>query len=511
MRALLLTAFLFAASVNLFSQIPGTLSYQGILLTSDGITPLEGTHSIVFSFYTVSSGGSALFTRTISVTTSRGLYTCVIGGGIFPNAPFNTTEMNQIGSQQVYIGIKVDVGVELLPRAQLTTTAYTYQAQSAYSISDNAVTSAKIVDGTITNADINAGAAIADTKLATISTGSKVSNSATTATNLNTVNAIVARDASGNFSAGTITSNLTGNVTGNLTGIASNVTTNANLIGDITSVGNSTTIASGAIVDSDINASGITSAGKVSGNAITSGTIGGSTSINTSGNIGTTGTLSAVAIELSYSTPFIDFHFGGSAADYTSRIYEYASGVLRIPGNLTIDQSLTVGSIYSYGNIYSTTIYPITDNTYSLGFNGIGAKRWTTVYATGGVVTTSDVRLKENISDLKYGLNEILQMRPVSYLWKDKKPSANLTLGLIAQEVLKLTPEVVDMPEDGGYLGMNYSQLIPVLINGIKEQQAQIEELKTANKNFEKRLASLEGIENKSVAKQLTASKTEKP
>jgi hypothetical protein len=62
----------------------------------------------------------------------------------------------------------------------------------------------------IVNADVAAGAAIVDTKLATISTAGKVANSATTATNANTANAIVARDASGNFSAGTITASLTG-------------------------------------------------------------------------------------------------------------------------------------------------------------------------------------------------------------------------------------------------------------------------------------------------------------
>jgi hypothetical protein len=67
------------------------------------------------------------------------------------------------------------------------------------------VASANIVDGTIVNADINASAAIVDTKLATISTAGKVSNSATTATNANTASAIVARDASGNFAAGDIT------------------------------------------------------------------------------------------------------------------------------------------------------------------------------------------------------------------------------------------------------------------------------------------------------------------
>jgi outer membrane murein-binding lipoprotein Lpp len=56
----------------------------------------------------------------------------------------------------------------------------------------------------IVNADISASAAIVDTKLDTISTASKVSNSATTATSANTASAIVARDASGNFTAGTI-------------------------------------------------------------------------------------------------------------------------------------------------------------------------------------------------------------------------------------------------------------------------------------------------------------------
>ena len=68
----------------------------------------------------------------------------------------------------------------------------------------------------IVNADISASAAIVDTKLATISTAAKVSNSATTATNANTASAIVARDASGNFTAGTITAALTGAASSNL-------------------------------------------------------------------------------------------------------------------------------------------------------------------------------------------------------------------------------------------------------------------------------------------------------
>ena len=105
------------------------------------------------------------------------------------------------------------------------------------------------------NADIASAAAIVDTKLATIATAGKVSNSATTAASANTASAIVARDASGNFTAGTITATLSGN--------ASTVTTNANLTGDVTSVGNATAIATGVIVNADINASAAIAGSKI--------------------------------------------------------------------------------------------------------------------------------------------------------------------------------------------------------------------------------------------------------
>jgi hypothetical protein len=68
----------------------------------------------------------------------------------------------------------------------------------------------------ITNTDVSASAAIVDTKLATIATALKVSNSATTAASANTASAIVARDASGNFIAGTITAALTGAASSNV-------------------------------------------------------------------------------------------------------------------------------------------------------------------------------------------------------------------------------------------------------------------------------------------------------
>jgi hypothetical protein len=159
-----------------------------------------------------------------------------------------------------------------------TTTAHGITLANLVKTTDTGtVTSGMILDGTIVNADINASAAIADTKLATISTASKVSNSATTATSANTASAIVARDASGNFTAGTITANLTGNVTGNVSGSAGSATGNAatatalqtarnfQLTGDVEAsavsfdgTGNvslTTVIGTGAIVNADVNSS----------------------------------------------------------------------------------------------------------------------------------------------------------------------------------------------------------------------------------------------------------------
>lgn len=87
---------------------------------------------------------------------------------------------------------------------QAGSTAIANLAVTQGKIADGAVTSAKIEDLTIVNGDISNSAGIVDTKLATIATAGKVSNSATTATSGPTANTIVSRDGSGNFSANVI-------------------------------------------------------------------------------------------------------------------------------------------------------------------------------------------------------------------------------------------------------------------------------------------------------------------
>ncbi len=99
------------------------------------------------------------------------------------------------------------------------------------------------------------------------------------------------------------------------------------------------------------------------------------------------------------------------------------------------------------------------------------------IYATSGVVNTSDGRLKENIHNLAYGLETVMQLRPVSYTWRNQSNSP-IKLGLIAQEVQSLIPEVVKVGDDiNRTLGIYYSDLVPVTIKAIQEQQGSLNSL----------------------------------
>jgi len=90
----------------------------------------------------------------------------------------------------------------------------------------------------------------------------------------------------------------------------------------------------------------------------------------------------------------------------------------------------------------------------------------------------SDQRLKEDIRDLPYGLSELLGLRPVSYRYRDYPSHAKI--GLIAQEVKSIVPEVVYLsPENAElpaprYYAINYAELVPLLVRSIQQQQAAI-------------------------------------
>ena len=97
-----------------------------------------------------------------------------------------------------------------------------------------------------------------------------------------------------------------------------------------------------------------------------------------------------------------------------------------------------------------------------------------TIRATADVIAYSDERVKENIKTIDKSLEKVNQLRGVEFnkIGEDKK-----SIGVIAQEIEKVIPEVVYEDQDG-MKSVAYGNITGVLIEAIKELKAEVEELK---------------------------------
>ena len=101
-------------------------------------------------------------------------------------------------------------------------------------------------------------------------------------------------------------------------------------------------------------------------------------------------------------------------------------------------------------------------------------------------VNTSDYRLKENVKPIVGALDKVLNLKGVNFEWIDKESRGHgKQIGMIAQQVQKHVPEVVFEKDD--VYGMNYSPLVSLLVEAIKDQQPQIDELKQRLDKLERR------------------------
>ena len=107
-----------------------------------------------------------------------------------------------------------------------------------------------------------------------------------------------------------------------------------------------------------------------------------------------------------------------------------------------------------------------------------------TIRATGDVIAYSDARVKDNVKTIDNALEKVTKLRGVSYTRNDIEDKST-KVGVIAQEVLKVLPEVVDQDENDKY-SVSYGNITGVLIEAIKEQQKQIDNLKLQVKNMSK-------------------------
>jgi hypothetical protein len=310
-------------------------------------------------------------------------------------------------------------------------------------LSGNATTATTATTANATAAALTAGSFL--TSGGTFD-GSTARTFAVDATSANTVSKVVARDASGNFSAGTITAALTGNVTGNVSG----------------------------------------SSGSCTGNAATA------TNLSTNRtNWSTNGTITAVVGQLAWK------NYGNSHTIFDASASTSPDGGAVNNTNASVAWSATYPTLMgwngssTYGvRVDSARIADTltTGNSYQVGSLGVG----TAASGTGGEIRAtnnitayySDERLKTKTGNIENALDKVCQIETMLYHANETAVALGYDasiqeVGVTAQSVQKVQPEiVVPAPIDDRYLTVRYEKLVPLLIEAIKELKAQVAELK---------------------------------
>ena len=138
----------------------------------------------------------------------------------------------------------------------------------------------------------------------------------------------------------------------------------------------------------------------------------------------------------------------------------------------------TSGDMYLKG-ISDGAVELYHDNNKKLETTSSGVTVTGALTATGNITAFSDKTLKTDINTINDALGIVGKLRGVSYKWKENNEPS---IGVIAQEVEQVIPEVVHTSEHNGkeVKSVDYGKMVGVLIEAIKELKAEVEELKGA-------------------------------
>jgi hypothetical protein len=168
------------------------------------------------------------------------------------------------------------------------------------------------------------------------------------------------------------------------------------------------------------------------------------------GNTGGSTVGGNLSIGTASTNAIIKFHIGGTTSD-KERMRIDANGNVGIG-----TQNPGTYKLYISGNCYATQFY-----------------------------VPSDIRLKNDIQPLDNTLEKIMKLRGVTFKYNNDV-SGKKQIGFIAQELEEIFPELVTTGEDG-FKGVSYSNVTAVLLEGIKQQQKQIEDLNSRLTALEKK------------------------
>ena len=190
-------------------------------------------------------------------------------------------------------------------------------------------------------------------------------------------------------------------------------------------------------------------------------------------------------LEIFHSTPGIDFHYGRSTADYTTRLWETASGELTCTGYFAAkDYSGSVRRVITSYSTDGNRVAGIGCDTAKLYISGQHGTTGNTYTSKNVALSTFDVRLKDNIRDCDVdALSVIRQIRMRQFDWMDNRAEKHQPIGMVADEIEKLDHRLA---VGGGYEkdgSMNIKSvdtfyLVGYLVKAVQELSAEINRMK---------------------------------
>ena len=447
-----LSIFFFLCLAFSFQLQAQTLSIQGVIKNSDGTAAEDGDYSITFRLYTVATGGSHVWEETQNaVEVNGGTYSALLGSSVsFP--AFSATAY--------YIGISIEGGQELQPRSQLTAAPFALSLIGDDNIFPN-------------TGNVGIGTISPNAKLHVIGVSQLDGNSSFNGRINTNGNWISGNGQDQGIQIGTSSGIVKFNKTINtnnqwISGDGGNEGIKIHANGNV-GIGTSNPAAKLDVIGpSRFNGVINTTGYWISGDGDNEGI-----KIDVNGNVGigtTSPTVkldvlspeSAISLESTSTTPITQ-----SSISMKSHDKPYIRMELSGNGNYW-DMLGPFGAnntfeIWRFNGSYASTFVLEQDGDLTIA---------------GNLSQNSDSRLKKNLQPLSSVLTNIKKLNGYSYNWIEPHRDSSTQIGIIAQEVQAVYPELVSEDREG-ILSVNYSGLIPVLIEAAKEQQAHIENLQS--------------------------------
>jgi len=210
------------------------------------------------------------------------------------------------------------------------------------------------------------------------------------------------------------------------------------------------------------------------------------------------------------SAPLTTLTVGNAGGTVSGEITIYPQASTNEGGQITFKKSLTGSTLDWIVDQYGTTaadsrlrLFAGASDANGLiikenGFIGLGTNTPTVRLQVSGdiiansIAGSSDIRFKKDISPIENPLTKVMQLRGVNFNWNtDAYPqrmfSDKRTMGFIAQEVEKIVPEIVQTENTAeGFKSIQYDKVVALLVEAVKAQQKQIQQLKREVKKLKK-------------------------